>query len=79
VRAVELLAEREMTRFTIVDGYLGDLVRQALTARFPEEWFRFVRNAAWADTTQRLLPLARRFTKPERCCCSTPISPSSPT
>jgi choline kinase len=65
VRAVELLAEREMTRFTIVDGYLGDLVRQALTARFPEEWFRFVRNAAWADTNNAYSLWLARFTKPE--------------
>lgn len=49
-RVVTQLAERGLRRFTIVDGYRGEMVRDALTTAFPAEWFHFVRNAEW-DTT----------------------------
>lgn len=65
VRAVELLGERGLTRFTVVDGWLGDRVRDALTARFPAEWFRFVRNAAWAATNNAYSLWLARYEKPE--------------
>ncbi len=65
VRAVDLLGERGCTRFTVVDGWLGDQVREALTARFPAEWFRFVRNAAWAETNNAYSLWLARYEKPE--------------
>lgn len=65
VRAVDLLGERGLTRFTVVDGWLGDQVRSALTARFPAEWFRFVRNAAWAETNNAYSLWLARYEKPE--------------
>lgn len=49
-RVVTQLAERGLRRFTIVDGYRGEMVRDALTTAFPAEWFHFVRNSEW-DTT----------------------------
>ena len=49
-RAVEILYRSGLREFTIVDGYLGDLVREELTPRFPFIAFRFVRNEEW-DTT----------------------------
>lgn len=49
-RVVTQLAERGLRRFTIVDGYRGEMVRDALTAAFPADWFHFVTNAEW-DTT----------------------------
>lgn len=65
VRAVDLLGERGITRFTIVDGWLGEQVRAALTARFPADWFRFVRNAAWAATNNAYSLWLARYEKPE--------------
>jgi choline kinase len=60
VRAVGQLAHRGLTRFTIVDGYRGDMVRAALLDRYPREWFRFVRNEAWETTNNAYsLHLAR--------------------
>jgi choline kinase len=49
-RIVRILAEQDLTSFTIVDGFAGDRLRAALRARFPAAWFHFVRNEAWADT-----------------------------
>jgi len=60
VRAVRELAARGLTRFTIVDGYLGEMLRAALLEHFPEAWFRFVRNEEWARTNNAVsLQLAR--------------------
>ncbi|MHB8078163.1 MAG: phosphocholine cytidylyltransferase family protein [Candidatus Krumholzibacteriia bacterium] len=64
-RAVDLLGERGITRFTIVDGWLGEQVRDTLTARFPADWFRFVRNAAWAGTNNAYSLWLARYEKPE--------------
>lgn len=50
VRAVDLVSRRGLCDFTVVDGYLGDRVRETLTARFPPGWFRFVRNEEWDAT-----------------------------
>lgn len=49
-RAVDLLAARGLTEITIVDGFRGDMIRQALAAGFPSIRFRFLRNVAYAST-----------------------------
>lgn len=49
-RTLTLLAERGLRRFTIVDGFCGDRIRSAVTAEFPAEQFRFVRNERWEHT-----------------------------
>ena len=49
-RAVALLLERGLGRITVVDGYLGDLIRASLLAEFPGVDFRFIRNADYATT-----------------------------
>jgi len=60
VRAVGQLADRGLTRFTVVDGYRGDMVRAALLDRYPAAWFRFVRNDDWESTNNAYsLQLAR--------------------
>jgi len=54
------LAARGLTRFTIVDGYRGEMVRAALLDQYPAAWFRFVRNDAWESTNNAYsLHLAR--------------------
>jgi len=49
-RAVRLLSERGITRFTVVDGFCGDMIRDALTTGFPDLDFTFVRNYDYATT-----------------------------
>jgi choline kinase len=49
-RALELLRRRGLTDLTIVDGFRGDLIRQAVTAEFPDLACHFVRNDAFATT-----------------------------
>jgi len=49
-RAVRILAQHGIRRFTVVEGFLGDMVRARLRAAFPAEWFHFVRNDAYATT-----------------------------
>lgn len=49
-RAVRLLAERGLRRFTVVDGFCGDLIRDALRAGFPALDFTFIRNEDYATT-----------------------------
>ena len=49
-RAVRLLAARGLRRFTVVDGFRGDLIRAALAAGFPGLDFTFVRNEDYAST-----------------------------
>lgn len=49
-RVVAQLAERGLRRFTIVDGYQSVMVRWALGAAFPAEWFEYVHNAEWETT-----------------------------
>ena len=49
-RAVRQLAGRGVTRFTVVDGFRGDLVRAALVGGFPDLDFTFVRNEVYATT-----------------------------
>jgi choline kinase len=49
-RAIATLAEHGIGRFTVVDGFMGDQLRAALTASFPHEWFTFVRNQRWETT-----------------------------
>jgi choline kinase len=49
-RAVRILADRGCRRFTVVDGYRGDMIRSALGARFPRLAVRYVRNHDFAVT-----------------------------
>lgn len=49
-RTLELLSECGVRRFTIVDGFCGDRIRQAATAQLGEDRFRFVRNERWDST-----------------------------
>jgi choline kinase len=49
-RTVRLLAERGVTRFTVVDGFCGDLIRAALREGFPALEFTFVRNEDYRTT-----------------------------
>ncbi|HLN58193.1 MAG TPA: phosphocholine cytidylyltransferase family protein [Thermoanaerobaculia bacterium] len=49
-RAVSILADRGITRFTVVDGFACDQVRAALTSEFPPGWFTFVHNPDFAST-----------------------------
>ena len=49
-RAVRILASRGLSRFTVVDGFRGDLIREALRAGFPDLDFTFVRNEDYATT-----------------------------
>lgn len=49
-RAVSILADRGITRFTVVDGFAGDQIRASLTSEFPPAWFTFVHNPAYAST-----------------------------
>jgi choline kinase len=49
-RAIRILSEHGLRRFTVVDGFLGDKIRSALVREFPREWFTFVRNERWETT-----------------------------
>jgi len=49
-RAVRILADHGLRRFTLVDGHCGDLLRQRLTQEFPAKWFDFVRNDVYSTT-----------------------------
>jgi choline kinase len=49
-RAIGILADHGLRRFTLVDGFFGDLLRERLVAEFPAEWFEFVRNDVYATT-----------------------------
>lgn len=49
-RAVGLLCDRRLDRLTIVDGYRGDMIRQAMATEFPEIAIRFIRNDDFATT-----------------------------
>lgn len=60
-RAVSILAGSGVTRITVVDGFAGDRVREALRSEFPPAWFTFVRNADYETTNNAYsLWLARR-------------------
>jgi len=49
-RAVRILAENGIDRFTVVDGYRGDMIRSALNAGFSGLDFSFIRNEDFAST-----------------------------
>ena len=49
-RAIRILSQRGLNQFTVVDGFRGDLIRQALTATFPELDFTFVANEDFTTT-----------------------------
>jgi len=49
-RAVRILGERGLRRFTVVDGFCGDQIRNALLTTFPDFDFRFIRNEDFRTT-----------------------------
>lgn len=49
-RALTALAQHKISRVTIVDGFAGDLLREALSAEFPPEFLEFIRNEPYAET-----------------------------
>jgi choline kinase len=49
-RAVRVLSSRGLKRFTVVDGFRGEAIRQALSTGFPGLEFTFVRNEDFAET-----------------------------
>ncbi len=49
-RAIRILASRGLKRFTVVVGFRGDLIRQALSEGFPELDFTFVSNDDYTTT-----------------------------
>ncbi len=49
-RSVRLLAQRGLTRFTVVDGFCGEMIRTALTSGFPALDFTFIRNDDYRTT-----------------------------
>jgi len=49
-RAIRILASRDIKQFTVVDGFRGDLIRQALTATFGDLDFTFVCNEDFTTT-----------------------------
>ncbi len=50
LRALRILVSRGLTRFTIVDGYRGAMIRDAVAAAFPRLAVTFARNAVFAST-----------------------------
>jgi choline kinase len=49
-RAIRILRSRGLARFTLVDGYRGDMIRAALAGEPAGAEFRFVRNDDFANT-----------------------------
>ena len=49
-RAIRILSLQGLQRFTVVDGFRGDMIRQALTANFPDLDFTFVTNEDFSTT-----------------------------
>ncbi len=49
-RAIRILGERGITKFTVVDGFCGDMIRQTLGRAFPHFDFRFIRNEVYQST-----------------------------
>ncbi len=49
-RSVRLLADRGLRKFTVVDGFCGDMIRTALTTGFPDLEFIFIRNEDYSTT-----------------------------
>ena len=49
-RAIRILASRDIKQFTVVDGFRGDLIRQALTDTFGDLDFTFVTNVDFSTT-----------------------------
>ncbi len=49
-RAIRILASRGLERFTVVDGFRGDMIRRALSEGFPELDFTFVSNDDYSTT-----------------------------
>ena len=61
-RAVSILAAHGVQGITVVDGFMGELLRSALLSEFPREWFTFVRNEVWATTNNSYSLHLARFT-----------------
>ncbi len=49
-RAVRILGERGVRRFTVVDGFCGDMIRETLGSAFPDFEFKFIRNEVYQTT-----------------------------
>jgi choline kinase len=60
-RGIRILAEHGIQRFTIVDGFMGDLLRERLLAEFPAAWFTFVRNEPYATTNNAYSLMLARY------------------
>jgi choline kinase len=50
LRAIRILRERGLRRFTVVDGYRGEMIRTALAPATTQAEFTFVRNDDFAVT-----------------------------
>jgi len=64
-RTVQLMADRGLRRFSVVDGFCGDKLRAALTHEFPSDWFCFVRNELYDTTNNAYSLMLARTTEPE--------------
>ncbi len=60
-RGIRILADHGIERFTIVDGFMGDLLRERLCAEFPAAWFLFVRNLEYATTNNAYSLMLARY------------------
>jgi choline kinase len=60
-RGIRILADHGVERFTIVDGFMGDLLRERLLAEFPASWFLFVRNSEYSTTNNAYSLMLARY------------------
>jgi choline kinase len=60
-RGIRILADHGVQRFTVVDGFMGDLLRERLVAEFPAAWFTFVRNEPYATTNNAYSLMLARY------------------
>jgi choline kinase len=60
-RGIRILADQGIQRFTVVDGFMGDLLRERLRAEFPAAWFTFVRNEPYATTNNAYSLMLARY------------------
>ncbi len=49
-RAVRILGQHGIRRFTVVDGFCGDMIRNTLDESFPDFEFLFIRNEDFSTT-----------------------------
>jgi len=60
-RSIRILADHGIERFTVIDGFMGDLLRERLRAEFPPAWFTFVRNEPYATTNNAYSLMLARY------------------